>query len=381
MKTRTSLICIVGAALGLVQPLSASVGSENPTGTAGAFGPRIMTGCEYDPFTANATRRITDISIAGAVGTIPLALTRYYNSRGTSDGRFGVAGNWRHSYAWGIVDSDESTSQSLPSSYRVNFPDGRVETLSYSASDIYYRGTSGLRERFINFTGNPLLGYLILADGSKVEFKATQHSYFDIDFQVWYYWYSFTAQALVDPYGLRTTLTYNGDGTLQKVTEPAGRYLQFYYTTVGGKTVVDHVSGSDGRSVQYYYIQSAFSPGTTSYVCLDHVIYFGDSQWTATYRYQAPNGPYPNGIPLLWKADDPMYEGPMRRIGYIYRTTANPDGSAVVVGEIQSENYYDGTNVLAAVSTLTVGASGNPYIRTETRGDGRTRTFTYTGTI
>ncbi len=373
-------VWMAGMFLIVVQPLRAQVGGSNPNGAAGAFNPRITTGCEIDPFTANATRRITDISIAGSVGTIPLALTRIYNSRGYSDHRFGVAGNWSHNYAWSISDSDESTSSTnLPSSYSVNFPDGGSETFSHSASDIYYRTSLGLRERFIPLTGNPLLGYLVLADGSKVEFRATQHSYFDIDFQVWYYYYTYTAQALIDPHGLRTTFTYNGDGTLQKMTEPAGRYLQFYYTTIASQKVIDHVTGSDGRTVQYYYIQSAFSPGTTSYVCLDHVIYFGDSQWTATYRYQAPNGANPNGIPLLWKADDPMYEGPMRRIAYTYRTTANPDGSAVVVGEIQSENYYDGTNVGVAVSTLTVGAPGNSNIRTETRGDGRTRTFTYTG--
>lgn len=374
MKTRASFICVIGAALAFAHSVSASIGSDNPTGTSGAFGPRISTGCEYDPFTANATRRVTDISIAGAVGTIPLALTRYYNSRGYSDHRFGVAGNWSHNYAWSIGDSAESTNSNLPSSYTVNFPDGRVEAFSYSASDIYYRTSLGLRERFINFTGNPLLGDLVLGDGSKVEFKATLNWYIDGDTGIRYYYYTFTAQALIDPYGLRTAFTYNGDGTLQKVTEPAGRYLQFYYTTVGGLTVVDHVTGSDGRTVQYYYIQSAFSPGTTSYVCLDHVIYFGDSQWTATYRYQAPNGLNANGIPLLWKADDPMYEGPMRRIAYTYQTTNNPDGSLAVVGQIQSENYYDGTNVGAAVSTLTV----NSNIRTETRG-GKTRTFTYTG--
>jgi RHS repeat-associated protein len=72
-----------------------------------------------------------------------------------------------------------------------------------------------------------------------------------------------------------------------------------------------------------------------------------------------------------------MFAGPMKRIAYTYRTTNNPDGSAAVYGQISSENYYDGTNIGAAVTTLTVNGSA----RTETRGDGAhpTRTFTYTG--
>ena len=49
----------------------------------------------------------------------------------------------------------------------------------------------------------------------------------------------------------------------------------------------------------------------------------------------------------------------MHKIGYIYRTTNNPDGSTPAYGQIQSENYYDGTTVGAAISTLTVGEA-NP---------------------
>ena len=364
--------------LGLVFPIAqtfAQVGNDNLTGPAGAANGSIGTGCSYDPYTANATRVITDIAVDGAVGTIPLALSRIYNSRNQSTWLFGVAGSWNHNYAWSIPTSSDSTDSSLPTSYEIDFPDGRVETFAYSASDVYYRAASGTRERFVPFSGSPLLGYLISPDGSKVEFNATRHSYFDADTGLRFYYYTFTAQALIDPYGLRTSFTYNTDGTLQKVTEPAGRYLQFYYTTIAGMKVIDHVTASDGRTVQYSYIQSAFSPGTLSYVCLDHIVYYGDSTWTATYRYKAPNVGSANGIPLLWKCDDPMFGGPMKRIGYTYRTTNNADGTAAVYGQISSENYYDGTNVGAAVTTLTV----NNNTRTETRGDGThpTRTFTY----
>ena len=67
----------------------------------------------------------------------------------------------------------------------------------------------------------------------------------------------------------------------------------------------------------------------------------------------------------------------MHMIAYTYRTTTNPDTSAPVYGQISSENYYDGTDVGAAVSTLTVPSATT---RTETRGDNVTRTFIYNGT-
>src|SRR5205823_8853900 len=81
-----------------------------------------------------------------------------------------------------------------------------------------------------------------------------------------------------------------------------------------------------------------------------------------------------SGRPLLKTAVDPLYDGPMWKIAYTYTTTNNPDGTAPVYGQIRSENYYSGASVGAAVSTLTV---NNSTTRTETRADGKTRTFTY----
>src|SRR6266487_6714444 len=117
MKARNLSYALWAGLLSLVsiQPLQAQVGSSNPNGPAGDFGPKITTGCSYDPFTANASRRIMDISIAGAVGDIPLALTRIYSSRGASDHRFGVAGNWAHNYAWLMFESNDSLNSNLPS--------------------------------------------------------------------------------------------------------------------------------------------------------------------------------------------------------------------------------------------------------------------------
>ena len=99
--------------------------------------------------------------------------------------------------------------------------------------------------------------------------------------------------------------------------------------------------------------------------------YYGDSSLVASYSYQAPNIGDGNGAPLLANCDDPMFSGPMGRIHYVYATGTNVDGSTVVYGQILSEN----SNLTGqAVSTLTINTSD---ARTETRGDGSTRSFNY----
>ena len=77
--------CIVRAAIVLIllafalcRPnLEAQVGNNNPGGVSGIFNGQVTTGCAYDPFTGNASRSVTDIVVAGAVGEYPLALVRY----------------------------------------------------------------------------------------------------------------------------------------------------------------------------------------------------------------------------------------------------------------------------------------------------------------
>lgn len=385
MKRSTRFVfCGFAACAAFVAPFShAQVGNDNPTGPSGIFNGDITTAGSYDPYTGTAMRVIPDLAVAGGVGTQPLVFSRIYNSRYASYSAepFGVGATWSHSFNWSIDPSPEvrwhqigKPGAYIPNSYAVHFPDGRVESFAFSASDVYFRTSAGVGDRLIKLNTTTSLVYLILTDGSKIEFKGTENFDHDIELGDWYTWYSYVAQAIIDPYGLRTTFTQNTDGTLQKVTEPAGRYIQFFYTDIGFNHVVDHVTGSDGRSVQYYYAQSTFPPGTISYLFLDHIVYYGDATWTARYTYQGPNTGTANGIPLIRTCDDPMYAGPMRRIAYTYRTTNNADGTAPAYGQISSENYYDGTTVGAALTTLTV----NNNTRTETRADTKTRTFTYT---
>src|SRR6266481_7401591 len=116
--------------LALASPLHAQVGNQNPSGVSGIVNGQVTTGCSYDPYTGNATRSITDIAVAGAVGQYPLALVRTANSRSPSTTEvFGFAGGWNHNYNWILEDSPNGNAQNFqPKRYTVEFPDGRVET-------------------------------------------------------------------------------------------------------------------------------------------------------------------------------------------------------------------------------------------------------------
>jgi len=79
--TRLRSLRLILFALTLVTTaLRAQVGNDNPTGPSGQFNGNITTGCSYDPYTGNATRTITDIVVAGAVGDYGLSFSRTSNS-------------------------------------------------------------------------------------------------------------------------------------------------------------------------------------------------------------------------------------------------------------------------------------------------------------
>lgn len=382
---RAALYLKLGLALWLL--FSAAVGhvhgqaNDNPTGPSGMFNGNISTGGSYDPYTGNAMRSVTDIVVAGAVGEYPLALTRISNSRQRRPTVvFGGAGAWGHSYSWGLQDSPERNIPISPVAYLVNFPDGRAETFSAATGDAYFRAGS-VGERFIPLNTSTLLAYLVLPDGGRVEFKATQHTLYDGENHETLYWYSYVAQALIDTYGLRTSFSYNVDGTLDTITEPAGRSIQLIYRVTPwknngasrGDLVIDRAVASDGRVVQYLYGQASYPPSITTYTYLGTVKYYGDPTIDpASYSYTASN--LANDAPLLASAYDPMYPGAMKKIVYSYL----PAGSGgVAAGQIKGESYSDGSTTTSVSKVVVVDTD----TRKETRGDGETRTFTYANAL
>lgn len=355
-------VLLIGLATGHIF----SQGNDNPTGVAGEFNGSVTTGCHYDPYTGNAKRSVTDLVVAGGIGTYPLEFTRISNSReqvfaDNSDGGqsadLGVAGAWLHSYQWTIDSKLQANGARPPSKATVNYPDGRVVTFYPSTNgDPYYRGLQGVRDRlqFVWDSNTAGRAYLIMPDGGKVLFGITISPQSGCGGSCKLY--SYKVQSVIDPYGQTTTITGSPQSLLVTVTEPGGRWIKmFYINSATSGYLIDHITASDGRTVQYTYIDI---PGDLELI---QVNYFNDPTLVATYTYQ-PDSTTGTGPPvILSTCIDPMYSGPMWKIGYRYASGA--------YGYISSENYFDGTNIGSAVSTL----SGY----TETRGDGKTRTFTY----
>jgi RHS repeat-associated protein len=409
---------VVALALGAIlatEIASAQVGNDNPTGVAGQFNGNITTGCSYDPYTGNAMRTVTDIVVAGTVGKYSLAFSRVSNSRFAGASGFGIAGAWRHSYAWELNASEESTQHNFqPTQYPVAFPDGRDVTFVHSFADTYFRAPApGIRERFIPLNLSTMRAYLVLPDGGKVRFKATEYSRIEewggdgppstpppelasnrnrsdvrrvVNLQplppnppggtrTWW-GYTYQAEAIIDPYGQETTLTYSPDGSLTRIQEPAinptdsGRKsIDIHYVTSNYEQVIDYIQASDGRIVRYNYSATPIGAATRGWTHLDSVVYYPDptvpSPPTALYTYQTPNVNSVDGAPLLSTAYDPMYGGPMKGISYEYATGMNGDTSAVANGQIRSERSIDGV----LVSNLAVINQG----RRETKGEGGAR--------
>ena len=341
------------------------------------FNGNSSTGCSYDPYTANATRTVTDLTVAGAVGAYPLQWDRIMNSRrpNFSANGFAGGGGWSHSYDWQIPVDEEFSGPNpgAPTSYSVSFPDGRGVTFSYSASDPYFRGPAGVKERFQPLNLTTKRAYLILADGGKIEFLATKVVVAEDTIPVTYtsFW-TYQPVAVIDPYGLRTVLSYVA-GKLDRVTEPAGRWLQFTYDASNRISQVDARygagAGTNTQSVSYTYATQPF--GGTNYQVLTTATYLTDAgSPSATYTYQTSNLTA-NGPPLIATCNDLHYDGPMKSIAYDFERTA----PLRVYGQLWREKHVGGTVVV----TLTITGTNT---RTETRGDGPSgvgpsRTFTY----
>lgn len=359
--------------------LQGQIGNDNPTGTAGQFNGNVNTAGSYDPYTGNATRSVTDLAVAGGVSSYPLALSRIHNSRftgGVNSTQFGSAGNWRHSYQWTIdpITIVKRGYSAMPASYPVNYPDGR--RILFTSATPYFKAPGGVGDRFkAPLASGPSDCYLLLADGGRVWFEA-QINREEIgggergDGVLVSSTFTFTLKGIIDPEGRITTISYPPDGTMT-ITDPTGlRWLKLFYGSApNGEIVVDHVTASDGRSVQYQYY-TLVTPGNFSYAALNYIVYFNDPQIVAIYGYQF-NNTDPDGRPLLSTAIDCMYGGPMWAISYTYV----PGSTGVASGQLQSENYLDPSTGLSGPAVSTLSASGNT--RTETRGDGPSRTFTY----
>ena len=381
MKRIFPLLFLLGLVGFLIGITSALAQNDNPTGKTGVFNGNSTVGGSYDPYTANATRTIVDISVPGAVGAYGLQWTRTMNSRHMAgpNYHFGDSGSWQHSFNWGIDYTDDVSGGRVncsnipcpnsprPISYIVYYPDGRVVEFQHHAAsppDPIYRGPSGVTDRFQPVAGSGLC-YLLLSDGGKVEFQ--QNGFLDSQTGAWSF--DISPTAIIDPYGQRTTLEY-GAGGLSRVTEPAGRWLRINYTLISPyRYVITSVeAGYDvntvTQSVSYSYQQ--FPVSGFSYTTLTGVNYSDGTH--ANYTYQAANTYSTTGLPLIQTCDDVRYAGPMKKIAYEF--IAQPsEGENGIYGEFGVARKW----LYPSPSVVSYWLGGH----TETRGDGPQRYFFY----
>ncbi len=372
-RAAVRLALAAALALSLASPALAQDinGEDNPAGVEGVFNGNVSTGNSYDPYTRCAMRDIVDLVVPGAVGERGLSFARHWRSRIDESGGVTVFGdgNWRHDYDWSAsyYFDEEQPSRSF---YEVYCPDGRV--LRYHATGgagnyqaapfnrglkdtLYVSGTTGLT--------------LTLNGGAKVLFSSPGGT-FDRGYR---------ADSLVDRFGLSTTLSYNGQGLVSRITEPGGRYIDLTYLGVNLNgvvtTVIDHIQASNGQWVQYYY-----SPWGNNLPVLSVAQYRAETDVNgayifSSYLYQVLSTG--GGAAFLSYAYDPHANGPMKIIGYAY------DESTGVPGEIFAEANADaGTTPFDSngnyrwvnVSIIQATAANT---RLETRSGGITRTFTY----
>jgi len=329
---------------------------DNPTGNTGALKGQIETGGSYDAHSGNGTRIVPDLHVPGAVGAYGLDFIRYWNSTQNdfddSEAQlpldFGMSG-WSHSWRWSAVVGIEYPSE-IPGSDRdddiyktkitITFPDGHTTKYKiirarhgwfqvppsdhvfgppYSAAEIasgWPAGGFGVRDHICNMATNGTEFWLCRADGGSVHFEGGPAEY--------------RATEVFDPHGLKTTLTYNADGLLNRVEDEGGRFLTLswsYYADVGW--LITRVANGDNAGAQYvtysYQRQLGFyhvltrvgyhdepAPGQTNYAVYTYGTCYGDE--TA--------GCVSSNIPLLKRADDPHYAGAMTKIKYNYAGTA-----------------------------------------------------------
>jgi RHS repeat-associated protein len=346
---------------------------EGPIGVTGIFNGNVQTACSYDPLNHSAHRAIVDIPpIPGALGKYPLQMVRYYNSRQQYYALVsgGLSPGWSHEYSWLLYGNGK----------KVVSPHGNVSDFSCGKPIGVSEGwDDGVQGQHANG------GIWRLADGGKVVFSGGH------------------VTDIYDPYGLRTRIAYNLTGPQVgervKITEPGGRCLWFIYgdqdqdgTWLITRVEAYDVDGSPGSPnhptgnlinwVNYTYANyDPILPSRSERIkrMLQRVDYPNSTNTLtdnthAHYDYRTDNvieGPTSHKMyPLLKRCDDVRYNGPMRTIWYDYQNHG-PHGAIL-------DETCPGVGAISAIAPGVPATDGTVDTFTESRGDGPTRSFTYT---
>jgi len=352
-------------ALGVRGLVAVSPGPEptpdaNPKGNTGALKGRIETGGGYDAHSGNASRFGDRPPRAGGAGRLR---ARFYASlefgaAGGGPGTRGVAVGF-----WGLrlgtflgmecrgrpgrAGGRKRVRRNLGDDNCHHFPDGHANVYKISRSSWYhgqpwwnlhpgpwhgapYYAEEGAQnwpspgESVRDWLGGMVEDghefWLYLADGGAVHFEGYNPAYGSSGYAHWKY----KATEVFDPHGFKTDLIYENN-RLKEVRQEGGRSLILTWATFLGSTRtlitrVETQGSAGGQGVSYKYTRFPNSSG--SLLTLAKVTYEDDpapgQTTSAVYTYsESP----PSAFPILTKADDPRFAGPMTKIAYAYRGT------------------------------------------------------------
>jgi RHS repeat-associated protein len=339
--------------------------NEDPTGTGGALKAQIQTGGTYDAYSGNATRVVTDLSVPDAPGEYGLDFTRYWNSNHNDydDANaewpldFGASG-WSHSWHWRaeLVAYSESLGDGEEELFHtqiiITFPDGHTTKYKIVRSNHghgipgYPGGVAPADPRLGPYYTPPEINSAWPDGGMGVHDHITRMDVYGLDFWltradggsvhfVWHQTLGYQAKEVYDPHGLKTTLHYTEDGYLYQVAQEGGRVLNITwgFFQPGGWRVITKVETGHPAGLQrvtYKYTRSSYflvlskatyendpAPGQTTSAYYTYGTCFGEGT-------EPCSGDARSDFPLLKRADDPRFAGPMTKIRYNYRGTVCP---------------------------------------------------------
>jgi len=210
---------------------------------------------------ANGNLMLT-FTLTGWSGKGPnVDFTLFYNHQDTRSTELGVG--WRHSFLASVQEA--GTAVWMGRTYRLvhlHEPDGRLRVY-------YWKGNT------ISGAGDPMRGVDdVLEKLEDGRYRLTRRNQMQ-----WFFDATGKLQAIRDLQGRALTLTYNPDGTLQKVSDAANRELQFTYENGRLRTIADPL----GRVWTLHYNAA----GQLEYIQLPDLVYQEPGATTPTVEAQS----------------------------------------------------------------------------------------------
>lgn len=231
-----------------------------------------------DAYTGNLAFAVRDLVMAGSVYRGGFGVTRHATSRTQGIARlFGEGHNWAHQWQWELTLSGAAGSRKV----LIREPAGWVHAFTESTTGAWTPAPDG-RHQLWEESGD---FRLLKSSGEELIFESAKGGTAT----------EFRLAAITDEAGNTCRLDWRA-GRLHRVTEPAGRWLEFEYSHAPGGGAdawrITAVKASDGQTVRYRY-----GGDGSLLVGVD----YPDGN-VATYSYTTVTA---DGRALLDRADDP----------------------------------------------------------------------------